>query len=148
MSSPVDAIEKEPMSRLDRFASAGQGRCSLRDYLHYFTFDVLGEVAFYHRYGFVGTGTNVEGRIKYIDDVQFYDDLVGHIPWLHYLLRLNPLAPYIPGLSLKPVLLTRMALEELQNGRKLYNKRKSSTEREDLLAQFIQGPLRAPEKFT
>ncbi|EXJ71095.1 uncharacterized protein A1O5_06088 [Cladophialophora psammophila CBS 110553] len=126
MSSSIDAIEKELMDRLDGFANAGQRRCNLGDYLHYFAFDVLGEVAFSHRYGFVGTGTDVEGCIKYIDDVQFYDGLVGQIPWLHYLLRLNPLAI----------------------GKKMDNNGKSSTGRDDLLAQFIQGHLRAPDKFT
>lgn len=69
------------------------------------------------------------------------------MPWLHYFLRLNPLAPYL-GLSLKAVLLTRMALEELGKRKQLDNNGRSATGQDDLLAQLIQGHLRAPDKFT
>ncbi|OQV03675.1 hypothetical protein CLAIMM_08691 [Cladophialophora immunda] len=148
MSSSIEAVEKELMDKFDELAGTGQGRCDLGDYLHYFAFDVLGEVAFSHRYGFVSTGTDVDGCIKFIDDVQFYDGLVGQVPWLHYLLRLNPVASYIPGLGLRPVLLTRMALEELQNRKKLDDNGKSATGKDDLLALFLQGHLRSPDKFT
>lgn len=105
-------------------------------------------MAFSHRYGFVRTGSDVEGCIKYIDEVQLYDGLVGQMPWLHYLLRLNPLAKYIPGLRLKAVLLTRMAVEELHKRKAADNDGRPPGGRDDLLAQLIQGHKRAPDKFT
>ena len=109
---------------------------------------VLGETAFSHQYGFVGTGTDVEGCIKFIDNVQFYDGLIGQVPWLHYLLLLNPLVTQFPGLGLKAMLITRMAKEELQSRLKLGNKGRPSCGQDDLLAQLIQGHERAPDKFS
>jgi hypothetical protein len=40
---------------------------------------VLGEVAFSRRFGFLETGTDVGGQIRAIDDVQWYDGIVGQV---------------------------------------------------------------------
>ncbi|KAK4948697.1 hypothetical protein LTR10_012701 [Elasticomyces elasticus] len=147
MAPAIEDVERELIDKLDSFAKGGKGTVDLGDYLHFFAFDVLGEVAFSHRYGFIRTGTDVDGCIKYIDEVQWYDGFVGQVPWLHYLGRLNPLAPYL-GLSLKAVQVTRMALEELGKRKQLDNNGRPATGQDDLLAQLIQGHSRAPDKFT
>lgn len=99
-------------------------------------------------------GTDVQGCIQYIDDVQLYDGLIGQVPWLHYLLQRNPIMPYIPllrevpGLSLKAGLTLRMAREELESRMRLGGDGRSSSGRDDLLAHLIQGHTRAPDKFS
>lgn len=166
MAPSIESVEQELFAKFDGFCESPEGICDLGDYLHYFSFDVRllhlrqtrlytnivnqvpGEIAFSHRYGFVGTGTDVEGCIRFIDNVQFYDGLIGQVPWFHYLLLLNPLLTRIPGLGLKEMLLTRMAKAELQSRLKVGNNGRPSGGQDDLLAQLMQGHERAPDKFS
>jgi hypothetical protein len=81
--------------------------------------------------------------IKYIDDVQWYDGIVGQIPEWDKFLRQNPLLPYLPFVKPKPLLIVIRALTELQ-------KRKQGgdfiSDRKDLLGQLLQAHTENPEK--
>ena len=81
--------------------------------------------------------------IKFIDDVQFYDGIVGQVPWWDKFLRLNPILPYLP-VKPKPPLLVLWALNELQ-------KRKAAgnfiSDRKDLLGQLMQAHQENSDKF-
>ena len=107
---------------------------------------MLGEFAFSQRYGFVAQETDVGGTIKMIDDVQWYDGIVGQVPEMRYLLRDSPVFKYIIS-WLSPPRLAQMALEEVQ-------KRKStggyylSDDRKDLLGQLMEGSAKDPGKLS
>ncbi|RYP11870.1 hypothetical protein DL767_011273 [Monosporascus sp. MG133] len=154
------------VARLGEFcpdASKGQGTAKgyekltgrhvvdLGAWLHYFAFDVLGEVAFGRSFGFLAAGTDVEGAIKTIDDMQRYNGVVGQVPEFDYLLRRNPLAKLIPALDPNNSLITRIAQEEMSKRRPFEIEKEgkggSSDGREDLLASLIKGHLKDPEKF-
>lgn len=133
-------IEKEP-----------RGVFNLGDYLHYFAFDVLGEVAFSRSFGFLEEGRDVDGAIKTIDNSQWYNGLVGQVPELDCLLRRNPLWQFVPWLSTKNALITRMALEEMSR-RQPFDKDnggllRTGDGRQDLMASLIQGHLKDPQRF-
>ncbi|KAK4248362.1 cytochrome P450 [Corynascus novoguineensis] len=133
-------IDKEP-----------RGVFNLGDYLHYFAFDVLGEVAFSRSFGFLEEGRDVDGAIKTIDNSQWYNGLVGQVPELDYLLRRNPLWQFVPWLSTKNALITRMALEEMSR-RQPFDKDnggllRTGDGRQDLMASLIQGYLKDPQRF-
>lgn len=118
----------------------------LGDYLHYFAFDVLGEVAFSKAFGFVEQGKDVGNVIKFIDDVQVYDGIVGQVPFWDYLLRRNKLWYYLPFIKhIGDNYLTQMALglmqERLATG-------KNETDRKDLLYYLLEAHQKDPEKFT
>lgn len=100
-------------------------------------------MAFSRRYGFLSQGKDVEGCIKTIDDMQWYDGLIGQVPWLDYLFRKNPLARFMPGYQL---IITRMALEELKKRKEQGDK--LETGRDDLLAQLMRAHAGNPEKFS
>lgn len=144
------------MTKLNGISAApvgGRGRATvdLGAWLHYFAFDVLGEVAFSRSFGFLEQGKDVENAIKTIDDSQTYNGIVGQVPELDYLLRRNPLWQYIPALATGNALITRMALEELGR-RKPFDKEsegkwRGGDGRQDLLASLIKGHLKDPEKF-
>ncbi|KAI1323675.1 cytochrome P450 [Xylariaceae sp. FL0255] len=132
----------------------------LGNWLHYFAFDVLGEVAFSRPFGFLSLGADVEGAIATIDASQKYNGVVGQIPELDFLLRRNPLWKLVPSLGLDPGmnLITRIALEEMGKRRPFEKGAWSEgagevkgvgggDEREDLLAGLIRGHLKDPEKF-
>lgn len=151
-----DAVELL-MEKLTAIADGGQAHdtrgpeVDLGAWLHYFAFDVLGEVAFSRSFGFLDQGRDVENAIATIDNSQRYNGIVGQMPELDYLLRRNPLWKFIPALDTKNALITRMALEEMGR-RKPFDKEsegkwRGGDGRQDLLASLIKGHLKDPEKF-
>lgn len=140
--------------KIDEFIDSNgpRGVFDLGDYLHYFAFDVLGEVAFSRSFGFLAHGRDVAGAIKTIDNSQWYNGLVGHVPELDRLLRRNPLWKLVPWMSTKNALVTRMALEEMEKRRPFDKDNggllRSGDGRQDLMASLIQGHLKDPHKFT
>jgi cytochrome P450 len=118
----------------------------LGDWLHFFAFDVLGEVAFSRQFGFMDAGYDVENAIKTIDDSQWYNSIVGQMPFLDLFLRRNPLLRFVPGLAIKDAHITRMAWGEVQK-RKPYNSGIVHTEHKDLLSSLIKGHVANPDKF-
>ncbi|CAJ2506520.1 Uu.00g006500.m01.CDS01 [Anthostomella pinea] len=123
----------------------------LGKWLHYFAFDVLGEVAFGRSFGFLAAGFDKEDAIKTIDNSQRYNGVVGQIPEFDYLLRRNPLLKLIPALDPSNYLITRIAKEEMNKRRPFEVEREgkgaNSDGREDLLASLIKGHLKDRERF-
>ncbi|TKW50967.1 Pisatin demethylase [Colletotrichum tanaceti] len=121
-------------------------------WLHYFAFDVLGEVAFSRSFGFLAEGRDVEDAIATIDRSQAYNGIVGQVPWADRLLRRNPLWKLVPALDTKNAPITRIALSELAR-RRPFDKEgegqlRSDDGRQDLLASLIKGHLKTPDKFS
>jgi hypothetical protein len=77
--------------------------------------------------------------------VQFYDGIIGQVPWLHYLLLRNPLMMLVgPPL----MLITQMAWEEVEKRKAANNDGKQKDGRDDLLAQLMRAHHGSPDKFT
>ncbi|KAI1340755.1 cytochrome P450 [Xylariaceae sp. FL0016] len=123
----------------------------LGNWLHYFAFDVLGEVAFGRSFGFLNAGYDKEDAIKTIDNSQKYNGIVGQIPEADLLLRRNPLCKLVPYLDPGRNLITRIAKEEMKKRRPFEVEREgkgaSGDGREDLMASLIKGHLKDPQKF-
>lgn len=128
---------------------AGRGKVDLGAWLHYFAFDVLGEVAFSRSFGFLAAGRDVEGAIKTIDDMQTYNGLVGQVPILDYLLRRNPLWKYVPAFNPGNSLITRIALDEMSKRKPFDDTAEGSSKdgRRDLLGSLIKGHLKEGSGF-
>lgn len=133
--------------RLDGLCSAtfrSSITTDLGDWLHYFAFDVLGQVAFSTPFGFLEQGKDVDGAIKLIDAVQTYDGIVGQIPTLEYFLRRNPIWPYLPFVTqIADNHITRTALKQLaarESGT-------SKTDRRDLLSMLLEAHEKDSERF-
>ena len=127
---------------MDQFAD-GRKECDLGEWLHFFAFDVLGEVAFSKNFGFLDAGYDVDDAIKTIDQSQTYNGRVGQIPWLDHLLRRNPLWRFVPFLSTKNALVTRTALAQLEKRKDPSTK----TEYRDLLNSLIEARAQNPDKL-
>ncbi|KAF2098777.1 cytochrome P450 [Rhizodiscina lignyota] len=143
LASFVDDTEDLLFNKLDGFVKEGKP-FDFGAWLHYFAFDVLGEVAFSRKFGFLDAGYDIEGCIKTIDDTQWYDGIVGQIPFLDYFFRRNPLWQYIPGLKTKDAVITRIALQEMEK-RKKYGS--NQIDRKDLMSQLLVASETAPDKF-
>jgi hypothetical protein len=131
--------------KLDEHCSK-PGEFDLGEWLHYFAFDVLGEVAFSRHLGFMDAGYDVENAIRNVDYSQWYNSIVGQMPFLDRLLRRNPLAQYLPGLAMKDAPITRMAWGELEKRKPFINGK--DTGQKDLLNALIKGHLANPDKFS
>ncbi|KAI0408257.1 cytochrome P450 [Xylaria palmicola] len=123
----------------------------LGNWLHYFAFDVLGEVAFGRSFGFLAAGVDKEDAIHTIDNSQKYNGIIGQIPELDVFLRRNPICKYIPALDPANNLITRIAKEEMKKRRPFGVEREGKGAggdgREDLMASLIKGHLKDPQKF-
>lgn len=74
LSGYIEGTERLLMEKFDKMCEAKDQYCNLGDYLHYYAFDVLGEIAFSRKFGFIEAGYDLEKAIKTIDDMQW----VGH----------------------------------------------------------------------
>ncbi|WYZ35961.1 hypothetical protein EsH8_X_000608 [Colletotrichum jinshuiense] len=142
----LGGFSSQPMDyRADRSVDLGA-------WLHYFAFDVLGEVAFSRSFGFLAEGRDVESAIATIDRSQAYNGIVGQVPWVDYVLRRNPLWKLVPTLDTKNAPITRIALSEMERRRPFdkesEGKLRNDDGRKDLLASLIKGHLKDPERFT
>lgn len=99
-------------------------------------------MAFSKKFGFLEAGRDVDGAIKTIDNSQWYNGLVGQVPWVDHLFRRNPLWQLIPFLSTKNALITRTALGQLDQRN---NPRGEKTEYRDLLNSLIEAQKQHPE---
>ncbi|KAI0141601.1 cytochrome P450 [Xylariaceae sp. FL1272] len=123
----------------------------LGNWLHYFAFDVLGEVAFGRSFGFLAAGADKEDAIRTIDNSQKYNGIVGQIPEVDIFLRRNPLCKFVPALDPANNLITRIAKEEMAKRRPFAVEREGKGAggdgREDLMASLIKGHLKDPARF-
>ena len=87
----VDETVNALLDVLDgRFAKEGQV-CDLGLYLQYFAFDVIGELTFSKRLGFLEQGQDVDGIIGAIGANFAYFSVLGQMPWLDGWLGKNPI---------------------------------------------------------
>lgn len=87
------------MDRLGEFASKNKP-VDLGAWLQYYAFDVVGEVTFAGKLGFLEQGKDVEGMMKAIEGMLTYAALCGQVPEYHNILLGNPLlAKFMPAME-------------------------------------------------
>jgi len=99
-------------------------------------------VAFSKKFGFLEAGIDVDNNIKTIDNSQWYNGIVGQVPWLDHILRRNPLWHLVPFLSTKNALVTRTAMGQLE---KRLSSEGAKVEYKDLLNSLIVAQKEHPE---
>ncbi|RMD39760.1 hypothetical protein DV735_g5373, partial [Chaetothyriales sp. CBS 134920] len=86
----VDSTIRCFCDQLDARFAQPQAPCSFSDWLQYFAFDVIGEITFSSRLGFLETGTDVENIMADIWRFFEYVGPVGQMPWLDRVWVKNP----------------------------------------------------------
>ena len=89
-------------------------------------------------------GYDLEKAIKTIDDMQWYDGIIGQIPEWDFVFRRNPLWKFVPFLNTSNFLITRMAVEEMEKRQKIGS---NVLDRKDLLSQLFAAHEKAPDAF-
>lgn len=90
----MDSCTELFTSRLDEWATTNKP-IDLGAWLQYYAFDVVGEVTFAQKLGFLETGADVDGMMETIEGILFYAALCGQVPEMHPFLLGNPLFPYL-----------------------------------------------------
>ncbi|KAK1835327.1 putative cytochrome P450 pisatin demethylase-like protein [Podospora conica] len=98
MYSMTNLVEFEPYVDttisffLDQLEKLQVGKvCDIGQWLQYFAFDVMGEITFSKRLGFLDEARDIEGIIANTAKVSRYGALVGQVPWIDQLWAKNPL---------------------------------------------------------
>ncbi|OIW22882.1 putative cytochrome P450 pisatin demethylase [Coniochaeta ligniaria NRRL 30616] len=90
----VDSCTQLLTSRLDEWAATGKP-VDLGEWLQYYAFDVVGEVTFAKKLGFLNMGGDVDGMMTTISGILDYASLCGQVPEMHPFLLGNPLFPIL-----------------------------------------------------
>ncbi|KAI1263268.1 cytochrome P450 [Xylariaceae sp. FL1019] len=72
------------------FAGRPEG-CDFVRWLQFYAFDVIGEVTYGKRHGFVEKNEDIDGIVSYLSNMFLYAAPVGQMPWLDRLFLKNPL---------------------------------------------------------
>jgi cytochrome P450 len=94
----IDEAIKLLENRLDRLSEQNEP-VHFDHWFNYFGFDVLGEVTFSQRFGFLDEGRDIGDAIANTRFLGVYIAIIGHFYWLHDWLLANPL---IEWLNLQP----------------------------------------------
>ncbi|ETI22773.1 hypothetical protein G647_06849 [Cladophialophora carrionii CBS 160.54] len=134
----VDSTVELLISKLDQFA-ASKVSFPLEKWLQYCTFDVLGEILFSRKLGFLEPGTDVESVVSGIRFFTKFWEAAGQIPFLDRFLLHNPLmkryGPDVPML--------RFAANRLRE-RASWKASGHATKR-DFLQRCIEAQARYPD---
>ncbi len=118
--------------------------CDLGRWLQYFAFDVIGELTFSKRLGFLETGEDVNGIIKAIGANFRYFSVLGQMPWLDGWLGKNPVYVrfFRKSVSSPILLFAQKLLQERLEGLEDGTGEKGAAEKEvvdkpDFLSKFL-----------
>ncbi|OAL28580.1 hypothetical protein AYO22_02774 [Fonsecaea multimorphosa] len=137
MGPYIEDVQKELIRKVGEYAKAAKP-CDLGELLHYFAFD---------RYGFLAQEKDVGGTIKFIDDSQRYNGLVGQMPEMRHLLRENPVLQLLMQL-LRPRKVAQMALKEIERRKESSGGFYVSSSKKDLLGQLLEASAKYPGKLS
>ena len=93
------------------FVNKGE-RCDFSKWLQFFAFDVIGELTWSKRLGYIERNEDVDGVVAFLGRFLYYASAVGQMPILDLLLQKNPLKMKYESLGLRRIFpVTKFALE-------------------------------------
>ena len=107
--------------------------CNMAKWVHYCAWDVLSEITFSKRMGFLEQGTDVNGLTQIGAAAMDYFSIIGNMPWLDYLLVRNPIKSIGPPFFFPLVQFALQRIADRRSGSD--NFEKSSTP--DFLDTFL-----------
>ena len=125
--------------RLDEVSKDGKS-VELGKWIHFLTWDILGEITFSKRFGFLDEAKDVGNSIANTFALAFYVTTAGYIQWLHVLLLGNPLFRWLDVQPAEHTWRTSVAA---------LNERKRSMEaRTDMVEQWMNVQAKHPERMS
>ncbi|KFY28483.1 hypothetical protein V491_00439 [Pseudogymnoascus sp. VKM F-3775] len=87
----VDSTTAIFLSQTDKLYAAPGAVCDFARWLQFYAFDVIGNMTYSERHGFLERNEDIEGIIAYLGKLFSYVAPIGQIPFLDLLLLKNPL---------------------------------------------------------
>ncbi|OJJ30776.1 hypothetical protein ASPWEDRAFT_117503 [Aspergillus wentii DTO 134E9] len=151
MESSVDSCTDVFISQMGKFADAKKP-VDLGIWLQYYAFDVVGELTFSKKLGFLGEGRDVDDMIQAIQGLLLYASVCGQIPEAHPFLLGNPLLPLlIPSMENWNQVL-RFTLKAMSSRMSVHNDGKieqdSDSTGKDMLSRWMAVHQADPERLS
>ncbi|MCJ1416756.1 hypothetical protein MMC32_003094 [Xylographa parallela] len=132
--------------------------CDFAEWLQFYAFDVIGNITYSKRHGFVDRGEDVDGMVQYLGKLFSYVAPVGQLPILDVLLLKNPILRFLDKTGIMsftfPVVTFAKArmgerLAEIEEAKSNGQDPESSpgVKRGDLLSMFLKAKDDRPEFF-
>ncbi|KAI9842249.1 MAG: hypothetical protein M1837_007394 [Sclerophora amabilis] len=138
----VDVCVDLFVSRIKQIMTPNPVALDVSAWVQYFAFDVLGEVNFSRRLGFLETGSDVDGMIHVADEMLRYVSLVGQMPSLDKLLLGNPILALVSRNSEESNQVLQFALKMI------HERQQSSEKHNDILSRLLETHEASPEKLS
>ncbi|CAG8983309.1 hypothetical protein HYALB_00007437 [Hymenoscyphus albidus] len=87
----VDSTTELFLSQTEKIFAKTSEACNFSQWLQFYAFDVIGEITYSKRHGFVEENRDIDGIIKYLAGLFDYVAPIGQIPMLDKLFLKNPL---------------------------------------------------------
>ncbi|KAK3994997.1 putative cytochrome P450 pisatin demethylase-like protein [Cladorrhinum sp. PSN332] len=141
----VDTTIRFFLKRLEEVQKQSQKACDLGTWLQWFAFDVMGELTFSKRLGFLDEAKDVDGIMASISNIFQYSSWVGQMPWLDKLWVKNPyIRRFLPE-STSPVV--AFALERARERANIFDVEKGGNKynSKDFMSRFLDARANNPE---
>ncbi|KAJ5164779.1 Cytochrome P450 E-class group I [Penicillium coprophilum] len=154
LESSVNSCTEVFTSQLSKFATKGTP-IDLGLWLQYYAFDVIGEITFAKKLGFLEQGCDIDGMMQAIKGMLVYASLCGQIPKMHKVLLGNPLLTrFVPSMeSWNQVLqFTLKAVNSVaslkRDGDKINAYQREDTGGKDMMSRWMVVHRDDPEKLS
>ncbi|KAI0477768.1 cytochrome P450 [Xylariaceae sp. FL0804] len=87
----VDSTTRLFLAQTERLFAGEPDGCNFTEWLQFYAFDVIGEITYGKRHGFVEKNQDIDGIVQYLSSLFLYVAPIGQIPWLDLLFLKNPL---------------------------------------------------------
>ncbi|KAL8720086.1 MAG: hypothetical protein Q9225_002993 [Loekoesia sp. 1 TL-2023] len=132
--------------------------CDFAEWLQWYAFDVIGQITYSKRHGFVDRAEDVDGMVSYLGRLFGYVAPVGQIPSLDLVLLKNPILRLLDKLNINPFtsavasfakahVSQRMAEVDAAKARGRDPNDTSAVGRGDLLSMFLKAKEERPDFF-
>ncbi|KAG9231200.1 cytochrome P450 [Amylocarpus encephaloides] len=87
----VDSTTELFLSQTEKIYAQTGDVCNFSRWLQFYAFDVIGEMTYSKRHGFVEENRDIDGIVQYLGKLFDYVAPIGQIPWLDLFFLKNPL---------------------------------------------------------
>ncbi|KAI9875185.1 MAG: hypothetical protein M1830_008778 [Pleopsidium flavum] len=108
-------------------------------WFNFMAFDIIGEVTFSSRFGFLETGRDIGGAIANTRVLTLYVTIMGYFPWLHRLTLGNPLIAFLNLTPSQHIFDTCVGAVNVR--------KKNPDARTDMMEQWMLSLKAHPERF-
>lgn len=86
----IDSTSRVFVDRMTKLYATTGKACDFGEWLQWYAFDVIGEMTFSRRFGFLEQAEDVGGIIQTLHSSGWYTAVFGQMPWLDYVFAKNP----------------------------------------------------------